>query len=82
MAPEPNEYDIELSAYVKLTRAESALQGRILDHHPLSAGMTLSQFGVLEALLHKGRLSHHDAARKILKTPGNITSVVDQLERS
>jgi MarR family 2-MHQ and catechol resistance regulon transcriptional repressor len=46
-----------------------------------AAGLTLSQFGVLEALLHKGSLCQRDIAAKILKSTGNITMVIDNLEK-
>lgn len=44
-------------------------------------GLSESQFGVLEALYHLGDLTQVDLARKILKTGGNITMVVDNLEK-
>ncbi len=75
-----HQYREALAAYVKLSRANDTIERRIMGHAPLPAGMSVSQFGVLEALLHKGRLTHHEVARKILKTRGNITSVVDRLE--
>lgn len=45
------------------------------------AGLTESQFGVLEALLHLGPLCQVDLGRKLLKSGGNVTTVVDNLER-
>lgn len=81
MALSETEYATALDAFVKLTRANNTLDRRLMMHHPLPAGMTVSQFGVLEALLHKGQLTHHEVAERILKTPGNITSVVDHLEK-
>lgn len=80
MASAQNEHELALSAFVKLERANATIDRRVSMHRPLPAGMTLSQFGVLEALLHKGPLTHHEIAVKILKTQGNITSVVDKLE--
>ncbi|MFW6313206.1 MAG: MarR family winged helix-turn-helix transcriptional regulator [Spirochaetota bacterium] len=82
MAASENEYREALQAYVKLTRANDAVDRRVMVREPLPAGMTVSQFGVLEALLHKGPLTHREVAEKILKTRGNITSVVDHLERA
>jgi MarR family 2-MHQ and catechol resistance regulon transcriptional repressor len=41
----------------------------------------VSQFGVLEALYHLGPLSQAEIARKILKSTGNITMVIDNLEK-
>ncbi len=72
--------DRALDAYVKLLRAAESVTARVsrrLD----AAGLTLSQFGVLEALYHLGPLCLSDLARKILKTSGNLTLVVDNLEK-
>jgi MarR family 2-MHQ and catechol resistance regulon transcriptional repressor len=44
--------------------------------------LTISQFGVLEALYHKGPLCQRDIASKILKSTGNITLVIVNLEKS
>ena len=46
-----------------------------------AANLTISQFGVLEALLHKGSLCQRDIGAKILKSTGNITLVIDNLEK-
>ena len=71
---------LALGTYVKLIRAAEASTGRI--HRYLAdSGLTTSQFGVLEALLHLGPLCQKEIAEKILKTGGNITLVVDNLER-
>ncbi len=43
--------------------------------------LTMSQFGVLEALYHVGSMYQRDLAEKILKTTGNITTVIDNLEK-
>jgi MarR family 2-MHQ and catechol resistance regulon transcriptional repressor len=44
-------------------------------------GLTISQFGIMETLYHKGSLCQKDLGEKILKSGGNITKVVDNLER-
>jgi MarR family 2-MHQ and catechol resistance regulon transcriptional repressor len=49
--------------------------------HLADAGLTVSQFGVLEALYHLGPLSQGELAKKILKSSGNITMVIDNLEK-
>ncbi len=69
-----------LSAYVKLMRAAESVTSRI---HPYltEAGLTLSQFGALEALYHLGPLKQVEIGRKILKSSGNITMVIDNLEK-
>jgi MarR family 2-MHQ and catechol resistance regulon transcriptional repressor len=46
-----------------------------------STGLCLSDFAVLEALLHKGPLSVGELGRKVLLTSGSITTAVDRLER-
>lgn len=69
-----------LDSYVKLARAaNSALAyARVgLD----DAGLTSSQFAVLEALYHVGPLCLGDLARRILTSSGNLTLVIDNLEK-
>ena len=68
-----------LNAYVKLMRASATVTTRI-HRHVVDAGLTVTQFGVLEALYSLGPLSQRDIARKILKSTGNITLVIDKLE--
>jgi MarR family 2-MHQ and catechol resistance regulon transcriptional repressor len=69
-----------LGAFVKLVRAAESVGARVHRHLALS-GLTVSQFGVLEALHHLGPLSQTDLARKVLRSSGNITVVVDNLEK-
>ncbi len=69
-----------LNAYVKLMRASEWVSART-QRHLSDARLTASQFGALEALLHLGPLSQTDLAQKILKSSGNITMVVDNLEK-
>lgn len=69
-----------LDAYIKLMRAADSVTtrlNRLLAVHEL----TISQFGTLEAVLHLGPLSQGEIAQKILKSSGNITMVVDNLEK-
>lgn len=67
-----------LSAYVKLSRAANAVELRINRHLP-NYGLTISQFGVLEALYHLGSMFQNQLAEKILKSTGNMTLVIDNL---
>ena len=70
-----------LAAFINLMRASNTVQSlsmRHLEQH----GLTPSQFAVLEALYHIGPLCLSDLARKILRTSGNLTMVVDNLEKS
>lgn len=71
---------LALRTFVKLVRAANGLSGR-LNQSLADAGLTESQFGVLEALLHLGPLHQRDLAEKILRTNGNVTLVVDHLEK-
>lgn len=69
-----------LNAYINLIRASETVLARTgaqLERH----GLTVGQFGVLEALLHLGPLCQHALAEKLLRSGGNITLVVDNLEK-
>jgi MarR family transcriptional regulator, 2-MHQ and catechol-resistance regulon repressor len=68
-----------LRAYVKLFRAGRAVQARV-EARLGQACLTITQLGVLEALLHKGRLTHRELGRAVLTSAGNMTDVVDKLE--
>lgn len=75
-----NQSQAALAAYVKLMRAANSVTSR------LGAGLredqlTGSQLGVLEALLHLGPLHQNVIAKKLLMSGGNITMVIDHLER-
>jgi len=69
-----------LNAFVKLMRASESVSARI-HRHLADVGLTISQFGVLEALYHLGPLSQAEIAQKVLKSTGNITMVIDNLEK-
>jgi MarR family transcriptional regulator, 2-MHQ and catechol-resistance regulon repressor len=68
-----------IRAYVKLMRASRSVAGRV---EPLvgAEGLTLTQLGVLEGILHKGPMTHRELGRKVLTSAGNMTDVVDKLE--
>ena len=51
------------------------------ERHIESLGLCLSDFGVLEALLHKGPLPVNTIGSLIRLTSGSITAAVDRLER-
>jgi len=67
-----------LDAYIKLMRAADSVTAR-LEPIMASAGLTVGQFGTLEALLHLGPLCQRDLGRKLLRSNGNITVVVGNL---
>lgn len=69
-----------LNAYINLIRASDSVAGQTATE--LEAyGLTVGQFGVLEALLHLGPLCQYTLAEKLLRSGGNITLVVDNLEK-
>jgi MarR family 2-MHQ and catechol resistance regulon transcriptional repressor len=67
-----------LDLLVKLTRAAEVVNARI-NEHLAQADLTVSQFGVMEAVYHLGPLCQKDLAKKILKSSGNISFVIDNL---
>lgn len=71
---------LALDTYIKFTRAYAALESRLLHRNELD-NLTLSQFGVLETLYHLGPLCQGEISAKLLKSTGNITLVLDNLER-
>ncbi len=69
-----------LNTFIKLMRATESLNQRLCKHLA-EAGLTISQFGVLEALLHLGSQNQKEIGQKLLKSGGNITMVIDNLEK-
>ncbi len=65
--------------YVKLLRATKAVAARV-EPRLHAEGLTLTQLGVLEAILHRGPMTHRDLGRKVLTSAGNMTDLVDKLE--
>ena len=80
MKSEQSSSYLSLNSYTKLMRAAESVTNRV-GRTMSAAGLTISQFGVLEALHHKGPLCQRDIAAKILKSTGNITLVIDNLEK-
>jgi MarR family transcriptional regulator, 2-MHQ and catechol-resistance regulon repressor len=67
-----------LDSYIKLSRATEVVTQRI--HNHLNAHqLTISQFGVLEALYHLGPMTVGQLGGKILRSSGNMTLVIDNL---
>ena len=69
-----------LKTYTQMMRAVDAvttkIHGHLVDH-----GLTISQFGFLEVLYHRVPLCQREIGWKILKTSGNMTTVIDNLEK-
>jgi MarR family 2-MHQ and catechol resistance regulon transcriptional repressor len=69
-----------LAAYVKLLRAGESVSRETT--RPLALyDLTPSQLAVLEALYNAGPQCLSDLAHRILKTSGNLTVVVENLEK-
>lgn len=69
-----------LNAFIKLMRASESLNMR-LNRHLSDVNLTVSQFGTLEVLYHLGPLNQRSIGEKLLKSGGNITMVIDNLEK-
>jgi MarR family 2-MHQ and catechol resistance regulon transcriptional repressor len=69
-----------LNAFIKLQRAAESVSARV--HAVLPANVTITQFGVLESLHHLGPLCQGELAEKLLRSGGNLTLVVDNLEKA
>jgi MarR family transcriptional regulator, 2-MHQ and catechol-resistance regulon repressor len=69
---------LALNSYIALLRCAETVTGFTARH--LSASrLTIGQFGVLETLYHLGPLCQRDIGRKLLKSGGNMTTVIDNL---
>src|SRR5690242_15236419 len=66
--------------WLVLSRANRAVEARALQSIA-GTGLCASDFGLLEALLHKGPLPVNVLGRKLLLTTGSITTAVDRLAR-
>ena len=69
-----------LNTFIKLQRAAESVSARV--HALLPEGLTVTQFGVLESLHHIGPLCQGELAEKLLRSGGNLTLVVDNLEKA
>ena len=74
------EHDLNLKLVIALRRSNQNLN-RDEAKHFREAGITYSQFGVLEALYHKGDLKVCEIIEKTLSTGGNMTVVINNLEK-
>ncbi len=63
-----------------LARCYKSLSSRV-EHSVAGAGLCLTDFMILEALLHKGPLTITEIQAKILLASGSMTAAVDRLEK-
>lgn len=71
---------LALRLWIALARAHNAVLAHATDdvaRHDL----TLAEFGIVEALYHKGPMILGDLQRRILVSSGGITYLVDRLEK-
>ncbi|MFO0589514.1 MAG: MarR family transcriptional regulator [Polyangiaceae bacterium] len=68
-----------LDTFIKLNRAADTV-GSIAAAYA-EHGLTSSQFGTLETLYHLGPMCQTEIGKKILRSSGNITLVIDNLEK-
>ena len=69
-----------LHLWIAVNRATRSVVER-LSRQVEGHGLTLTEFAVLEALLHKGALPIGEIGEIVLLTSGSMTYVVDKLER-
>lgn len=69
-----------LDTFIKLMRAVGSL-GAPLDRRLDEEGLTSTQFGVLETLFHLGPMCQRALGEKLLTSGGNVTTVIDNLEK-
>lgn len=69
-----------LKLWIILSRATAAVQAHV-ESDIARHGLTPAEFGVLEALFHKGPLLLGDVQRRTLISSGGTTFLVDRLEK-
>jgi MarR family 2-MHQ and catechol resistance regulon transcriptional repressor len=70
---------LALRLWAALARAYGAVEAQAADEMARH-GLTLAEFGVLEALFHDGPLPVGDVQRRVFVSSGGITYLVDRLE--
>jgi len=76
---EPTEV-LALDTWIKLNRSVESLAARV-NQGGTMGGLTPTQFAVVEALYHLGPLPQCQLAARVFKSSGNMTLVVDNLEK-
>ena len=71
---------LALDTFIKFTRAANALENRLVRRGTMQ-DLTMRQYGVLETLFHLGPLCQGALSAKLLRSTGNITLVLDNLEK-
>lgn len=76
----PYDQDDALNLHIALSRASQWVNAHT-DRDIRRYGLTRTEFGVLELLHHKGAQPIQQIGGKVLMSSGNITYVVDKLEK-
>lgn len=69
-----------LRLWVILSRTLRSIEAQ-LSRQTEARGLSLTEFAVLEVLLHKGRLPIGEIGERVLLSSGSMTYVVDKLEK-
>jgi MarR family 2-MHQ and catechol resistance regulon transcriptional repressor len=72
--------DVSLDLFIALNRASEWINAHA-DRDIKNYGLNRTEFGVLELLFHKGSQPLQQIGSKVLMSSGNITYVVDKLEK-
>jgi MarR family 2-MHQ and catechol resistance regulon transcriptional repressor len=70
---------LALDTFIKFTRAANVVETRLFQQDILE-GLTPSQFGVLETVYHLGPMCQGEVSSKLLRSTGNMTLVLDNIE--
>ncbi|KAF6581095.1 MarR family transcriptional regulator [Paenibacillus sp. EKM212P] len=80
MSVKPDDQDLALNLFVVLARAYNSVTSRTnRDIH--SHGLNTTEFGVLDLLYYRGSQPLQKIGEKVLISSGNITYVVDKLQK-
>ncbi len=69
-----------LNSLIKITRAADSVRSRVISAIG-TTGITESQYYVLDTLYHSGPLTQKSIGEKVFRSGGNITLVIDNLEK-
>ncbi|MDV6236049.1 MarR family transcriptional regulator [Leptospira ellisii] len=69
-----------LNTFIKLSRCSDSIR-QVEEKVFTKYGLTTGQFGCLETLFHIGPMCQKDIGQKIFSCEGNITQIVDNLEK-
>jgi MarR family 2-MHQ and catechol resistance regulon transcriptional repressor len=73
---------METGSHIRLVLWKAAKAVEKVDRESIDqTGLGLSDFTIMEALLHKGSLTINQIGQKVLLTSGSMTAAVNRLER-